>query len=366
MDEAWLHRQSLTLPPQKIQVEIALGEGLLQSGLTKVCRSTGRRIAIVADAAIVSTHGKLLKEMTRGTLLPFIGGEGAKTRESKQKFENELLRKQFGRDTLLIGLGGGVVTDFTAFLAATYMRGIPFILVPTTLLAMVDAAIGGKCGVDTPFGKNLIGATYQPTHIFIDPSLLASLPEQEWTYGLSEILKYGLIADSCLWELLEQNPLTWKQSLSALLLSSIRVKKKIVEQDPLETGLRRILNFGHTIAHALELLSHFKMPHGEAVAIGCIAESFLSHQLGYLSFDAFTRIKALFQTFSFSFKLPRQFAAKPMLDAMQIDKKAKARKPRFVLIDRIGHAMPFDGTYCRTAPAAVLETLIQERLCINI
>ena len=358
--------EELVIPSQNTRVEIAIGEGLLQTGIAGVCKSFGCRIAIIADGAIASSYGKRLAEMTQGDLLPFTGGEEAKTRESKQKFEDELLKRKFGRETLLIGLGGGVVTDFTAFLASTYMRGVRLILVPTTLLAMVDAAIGGKSGVDTPFGKNLIGTIYHPSHIFIDPALLSSLPEQEWIHGLAEILKYGLIADPSIWELLEKDPLHWKQSLHKLLLSSIRVKKNVVEQDPQERiGLRRTVNFGHTIAHALEFLSHYKMPHGEAVAIGCIAESSLSHRLGYLSQEDLHRIKALFRKFPFSFKLPDQFALKPMLEAMQLDKKSKAKDPRFVLIDRIGHTLPFDGAYCRTAPPAELEWLIRNGLNIK-
>lgn len=357
--------ESLLLPSEKTKVEIVIGEGLLKDELAKVCQKKNCQIAIIADAAIASTYGKLVQDITGGLLLPFVGGEKAKTRESKQKFEDELLRQKFGRDTLLIGIGGGVVTDFTAFLASTYMRGVPLILIPTTVLAMVDAAIGGKSAVDTQFGKNLIGTIYQPTHILIDLSLLASLPEQEWTNGLAEILKYGLIADISIWELLEQDPINWKKSFDKLLLSSIRVKKSIVEQDPLEImGPRRILNFGHTIGHALEMLSQFKMPHGEAVAIGCIAESCLSHQLGYLSQDHFARIKTLYRKFPFLFKIPKQ-SIKAMINAMQIDKKAKAREPRFVLIDRIGHALPFNGEYCRTAPPAILEALIHEELCLN-
>jgi 3-dehydroquinate synthase len=352
--------ETLKIPRELVEVEIAMGEGILKSRLS---RSKTHRTAIIADAAVASTYGKLVIELTGGELFPYVGGEEAKTRQSKQKFEDELLRSKFGRDTLLIGLGGGVVTDFTAFLASTYMRGVSLMLIPTTLLGMVDAAIGGKCGVDTPFGKNLIGAIYHPSHIFIDPSLLSSLPEVEWTHGLAEILKYGLIADLSIWELLEENPRDWKNSLSSLILASIRVKKNVVEQDPLETiGLRRILNFGHTIAHALETLSQYKMPHGEAVAIGCLAESVLSHRLGHLSKNDLARIKTLFRKFPFSFKLPPEFSVKPMLEAMQIDKKAKGGKPRFVLIDRIGHAVPFDGKYCRTVPGEELETLVQEAL----
>ncbi len=351
--------ETLKIPSQKIEVEIVIGAYVLKS----LPQSKILRTAVITDAAIASTYGKKVAQLSGGELFSYSGGEEAKTRGTKQKFEDELLQRKFGRDTLLIGVGGGVVTDFTAFLAATYMRGVPLILIPTTLLGMVDAAIGGKCGVDTPFGKNLIGAIYHPSHIFIDPTLLSSLPEQEWTHGLAEILKYGLIADPSIWELLEKDPPNWKKSLPSLLLSSIRVKKNVVEKDPREAlGLRRIVNFGHTVAHALEMISHYKMPHGEAVAIGCLAESSLSHRLGYLSQHDLTRIKTLFRKFPFSFKLPPQFAVKAWLEAMQIDKKAKAGEARFVLIDQIGHAVPFDGEYCRTVPIQELETLVQEAL----
>jgi len=349
--------ETLSIPHQPEQVKIVIGEKALDS-LPEARALFSGRVAIVADQAIASTHGKKIQEMAQGELFPFAGGEAAKTRETKQKFEDALLQKGFGRDTLLIGVGGGVVTDFTAFLASTYMRGVPLILIPTTLLGMVDAAIGGKSAVDTPFGKNLIGTVYQPTHIFIAPPLLATLPEPEWTCGLSEILKYGLIADPAIWELLEKDPAHWKKALVPLILSSVQAKKRVVEQDPFEKGLRRILNFGHTIAHALETVSGFKMPHGEAVAIGCVAESVLSHRLGFLKQHDLARIKALFRKFPFSFKLPKLDRLK---EAMRIDKKAKGGEPRFVLIDRIGHPLPFDGEYCRTVP----ETEIAEALCLD-
>jgi 3-dehydroquinate synthase len=351
--------EKLHISSEKIEVEIVIGAGVIKS----LPRSKTLRTAVIADAAIASTYGKEVAELLGGELFTYSGGEEAKTRAIKQKFEDALLTKKFGRDTLLIGLGGGVVTDFTAFLAATYMRGVPLILIPTTLLAMVDAAIGGKCGVDTPFGKNLIGVIYHPSHIFIDMNLLSSLPEKEWIHGLAEILKYGLIADFGVWELLEKDPPHWKKSLSILIHSSIRVKKSVVEKDPRETaGIRRILNFGHTVAHALEMVSHYKMPHGEAVAVGCLAESVLSRRLGLLNQDDLDRIKTLFRKFPFSFKLPPQFAVQGWIEAMQIDKKAKGGEPRFVLIDRIGHAVPFDGEYCRTVPVKELETVLQEAL----
>jgi 3-dehydroquinate synthase len=343
-----------------------VGNGLFRSALPDLCRSFSRRIAIVADPAIGATYGKFLEKTTGGTLFTFQGGERAKTRETKQELEDALLHQKFGRDTLLIGLGGGVVTDLSAFLAATYMRGVPLILVPTTLLGMVDAAIGGKNGVNTPAGKNLIGTTYHPLHICIDPELLSSLPEKEWIYGLAEILKYGLIANKEIWEILENNPSAWKESLAELILASVQTKKKVVEQDPFEKGLRRILNFGHTIAHAIEKLSDFQMPHGEAVAIGCIAESHLSWQLGHLKKEELVRIKTLFRKFPFLFQLPETYGVKALLDAMQMDKKAKEQNPRFALIDRIGHTLAFDGAYCSAIPQKELQRLLEEKLCLVI
>lgn len=350
--------ETFVIPAQTAEVKILAGHGLYDD-IVKISRLLDCRIAIIADEAIAHTYGKVLQNGLNAELFPFVGGEASKTRETKERFEDDLLTAKFGRDTLLIGLGGGVVTDFTAFIASTYMRGIPLILIPTTLLAMVDAAIGGKTGVDTPLGKNLIGTFYHPKHIFIDLSYLASLPEKEWMCGLSEIIKYGLTASSSIWELLTQHPADWKQSLFALILASIRLKMQVVASDPMElTGLRRILNFGHTIAHALEVLSNFEMSHGQAVAIGCIAESRLSYQLGYLSEGDLKKISNLFKQFPFTLRLPRGFETKAMLEAMQRDKKAKGQSARFVLIDQISKVLPFHGDYCRAVPEPELETLI--------
>ncbi len=352
---------TLTLPLPQPCVKIAIGEDLLKGKmLLKACFSFPGRIAIIADTAIGATYGQTLRDVLHAELLLFAGGEKSKTRENKQKFEDELLTRKFGRDTLLIALGGGVTTDFTAFLASTYMRGVPLILIPTTLLAMVDAAIGGKTGVETAFGKNLIGSFYHPKAIFADLSLLSSLPEQEWTCGLSEILKYGLIGNLAIWRQLEDHPSDWKSRLHSLVLASIRVKKRIVEEDPLEEkGLRRKVNFGHTVAHALEYLSQYELPHGEAVAIGLLAESWLSHRLGYLPAQEFDRIDQLFHKFPFAFKLPKRFQKDSFLEAIQMDKKSKDNQARFVLISQIGQPIAFKGAYCRPVEKAALEELIE-------
>ena len=290
---------------------------------------------IFADHAIAATHAPALNLNYEVIPVPPF-----KTRETKQLLEDELLKRKMGRDTTLIALGGGTTTDLIGFLASTYMRGVPVIYIPTTLLGMVDAAIGGKNGLDTPFGKNSIGTFYSPKAIIIEPSFLKTLPPKEWKNGLAEILKYGLIDD----EQLFCEEFQWDH-----VQRSIEIKEKIVQIDPRESGLRRILNFGHTVGHALELQD--SIPHGEAVAIGCVAESYLSHILGYLSASDFERIHRLYQKLG--------FAMRPLHSLDILDKKAKNGELRFVLIDRIGHALEFDGEYCRTVPQNALKKMVE-------
>lgn len=326
--------------------------------LGPVCKSLAKRGALIADRNTARLYGEkilslLTKEGLSFDLLTFEGGEASKTRETKQKLEDELLKKKLSRDALLIGLGGGVVSDLAGFVAATHMRGVPLVLIPTTLLGMVDAAIGGKTAVNTPFGKNQIGAIYPPHAVFIHADFLKTLPATEWTNGLGEILKYGLIGNELLWDQCEKSGPNWKENIDPLILASITAKMEVVQKDPEEKGLRRILNFGHTVAHGLEALSEYRIPHGEAVLVGCLAESYLSWKLGYLSADDFQRIESLYQ--KFPLRVP---PLENLYEAMTMDKKAKDQEPRFVLIGRIGHALPFEGAYCRTVPKQQIEEMI--------
>ncbi len=318
--------------------------------LIQICHGLSKRGVILVDEAIAKTDGARIQKTLSYEL---ISVSPHKTREAKEILENELLKRKLGRDAVILGMGGGTTTDLVAFIASTYMRGIPLVLIPTTLLGMVDASIGGKTGVDTPFGKNLVGTFYLPKAIFIEPELLKSLPEKEMKNGLSEILKYGLIEDSSIWEKCAR----WKEEIASLIYSSISCKVKIVEQDFEEkTGLRRILNFGHTVGHALELLSGYEIPHGEAVALGCMAESYLSHILGYLSPHELEKILSLYRKLGYTFK---KFDTEPFLEALSMDKKGKEGSSRFVLIDRIGHCLPFNGEYCRDVPRKELDRLIE-------
>jgi 3-dehydroquinate synthase len=240
----------------------------------------------------------------------------------KAFLEDQLLEKGFGRDTVIVAVGGGVVSDLAGFVASTYMRGVPLIIVPTTLIGMVDASIGGKTGVNTSHGKNLIGSFYPPVAIVSDPDVLLTLPEKEMIAGRSEILKMGFVWDR---ELLDV-------SFEEQILRAIKAKIEVVSLDPKEGGLRKILNFGHTVGHALEAHSNFTMSHGEAVGIGCIAESYLSHHLGLLTEEELNRVVGLFPKFKWNFDRHK------LISAMGKDKKVLKGAIQCVLLEKIGKA----------------------------
>lgn len=329
------------LKPPPLETDIYFG----LTHLAAICKQG----IILADQAIVTTHGAAIQKMLGFELIPIKSGEQNKTRVAKEALENELFKKKIQRDDVFAVVGGGVAIDLAGFVASTYMRGAPLVLIPTTLLAMVDAAIGGKTGVDTSFGKNTIGSFYLPKAVFIEADFLKTLPAKEMKNGLSEILKYGLIASVDIW----QRCAKWETEIAFLIRASIRCKMTIIQEDFEEkSGLRRSLNFGHTVAHALELISHYTIAHGEAVAIGCMAESYLSHLLGYLSSEILEQILSMYRNLGYTF---RKFDERALANAMAIDKKAKGGEPRFVLIDRIGHCLPFDGEYCSPSNKNALE-----------
>jgi 3-dehydroquinate synthase len=313
-------------PPRS--TEVFVGRHLLSNDLLRT---------LFPSSVIVTEESR--KHLSEAADL-IILSDGAKTK-SKETLEyllDQLFQRKIGKDSVLIGIGGGSVTDLVGFAASIYMRGIAHVLVPTTLLAMVDAAIGGKTGIDTPYGKNLIGTIYPPRAIIADVEILSTLTETEWINGLAEIYKMGLIYDASILE--KANPKD-----PALILKAMQAKIAIVQQDPMEQSLRRMLNFGHTIGHGLEAVAHYGIPHGQAVAIGCLAESYLSVQLGYLSLRDFQEIQAIFHRFFL--QLPKGYTRQALLHALSYDKKKALGTLRFVLIDQIGRALPFDGAYCR-------------------
>ena len=332
--------------------KLYVGEDLLLGELlVSLCKTHHGRIVIIADANLKDLYGTALAKILQAELRIIPSGENTKNKTTQEFIENALFAMGCNRDTILIALGGGVTTDLVGFVASIYLRGVPLILIPTTLLAMVDATIGGKTAINTPFGKNLIGTIYHPKAIVADLKTLPTLPEKEWSNGLAEILKIGLIFDSTLWELAKKN-----NKNEELIIKAMKGKIAIVEEDPTEQNIRRILNFGHTIGHALEKIAQYELSHGTAIALGCLAESHLSMHLGYLPRQDFEHIHIHYS--SFSLKLPQAYTRQKLFQALSHDKKRALGKVRFVLIDQIGHALPFDGEYCHSVTEKALASTL--------
>lgn len=335
--------------------EIVIGEGLdLGALILKHLPKNIYKIAVITDAHVLKLHGdsvssSLTKSSIDHVLLPFSAGEKFKTRKTKEQLEDLLLSHEFGRDSLIIALGGGVVSDVAGFIAATYARGVSFMSIPTTLMAMVDAAIGGKVGVNTPLAKNIIGAFYPASLILIDTEFLKTESNEGIKNGLAEVYKYAFIRSPHLLDLLTNN-----SSMYDIICASCIIKKEIVEEDPKEKGKRAILNFGHTIGHALETASHYTLPHGFAVAHGMRIESFISHSLGYLSQKDLECIEHHLQ----DFPIPAITHPEKIYQALTLDKKNKGSKPRFVLLEKIGSPLSCGGSYCQEVPREIIEKAI--------
>tara|TARA_B100000315_G_scaffold259107_1_gene313655 strand:+ start:505 stop:1596 length:1092 start_codon:yes stop_codon:yes gene_type:complete len=267
-------------------------------------------------------------------------GEKYKNMREAEKIYDRLLAGKHDRYSPLIALGGGVLGDLTGFVAATYRRGVPYIQIPTSLLAQVDSSVGGKTAVNHSLGKNMIGAFYQPAGVFIDLNALKTLPEIEFRCGMAEIIKYGIIADEMLFNFLESRGEDIKNlnfnTLQYIIEASCKIKASIVSKDELEKGLRSVLNYGHTIGHALESLTGYeKYKHGEAVAIGMVAAAFISHEVGLCDKKDVERIKALIESFDLPTQLP-EISPEKILSALYYDKKVKNDKVKLILIKKPG------------------------------
>ena len=278
----------------------------------------------------------------RTTVLTIPAGEAHKTRDTWARLTDELLASGLGRDSLIVALGGGVVGDVGGFVAATYMRGVPYIQVPTTLLAMVDASIGGKTGVDTPAGKNLVGAFHQPLAVIVDPSVLATLPRAHLRAGFAEVIKHGVIADevyldraiSAASDLGSLDPVS--DTMVELVSRSIEIKADVVRRDEREGGVRKVLNFGHTIGHAVELLSDYSMLHGDAIAIGMSYESELAERCGVATAGTAERIQRAVMAAGFERRRPTSMAPEQIVAATHGDKKVRAGRVEYALPSRVG------------------------------
>jgi 3-dehydroquinate synthase len=308
----------------------------------------GSRVVMIADAEVHELYrrGKLGPVAWTGPMLTFPAGEKFKTRATWASLSDSLLEQGYGRDTGLIAMGGGVTGDLAGFVAATYMRGLPYIQVPTTLLAMLDASVGGKTGVDTSHGKNLIGAFHPPAAVVADPLVLKTLPERAYRSGLAEAVKHGVIADEVYfaWIETQADALARRDpaALTRLIRRSVEIKADVVSADERESGQRAILNAGHTVAHALEQTSNYELPHGEAVALGLVVECQLAEELGLAPEGLRLRVAALLTRLGLPEQLPGAVDAGAVLGSMASDKKNRGADIHFALPARLG-AMHHDG-----------------------
>ena len=319
----------------------------------------------MSDSHVAPLHGEPLAERLRGRgrraeLLTFPAGEAHKTRETKAGLENALLRLGAGRDTAIVAVGGGVTCDLAGFLAATWHRGVPLYHVPTSLLAMVDAAVGGKTGVDLAGGKNLVGAFHQPAGLAVDAALLATLPDAELRFGFAEAVKLAVVADAGLFVRLEGGAELLRGRDQAAMLEvvsrCIARKHKVVARDEREAGARAMLNFGHTVGHALERVSGYAVPHGEAVAIGCAVEAALAVEVVGLPERHRARLVALLSRFGLPTRWPAEIPISGALPAMQADKKVREGRVRYALPARLGR-MPVGAPTVEVEGTRVLRAL---------
>ena len=342
--------------------DITIQPGLLQEiGEILARLSPARKVAIVTDSHVGPLYRKVLESslvaaQVEGIFATIPAGETYKTMEYLLPAYDHFLGAKLERGTPVVALGGGVIGDMAGFVAATVLRGVPFVQIPTTLLAMVDASVGGKTGVNHAVGKNLIGAFHQPIAVLADPALLKTLPSRELRGGLAECIKHDCIRDADGFAALETN-ITRALSLdldylTKLVAHNVAIKARVVEADPFERGERAHLNFGHTFGHAIETLSQYKYSHGESVALGMTAAVHASSALGMLPESSRKRIVDVIELAG----LPtRGLTLNPqeIVEAMIFDKKVKAGKVRFILLDQIGHAVVRDDL----PPSLVLEAV---------
>jgi len=346
---------------------IKVGGGLLSRlGAECAALKLGQRCAVITDSKVGKFYAKAaLKSLAASGFEPVLvtvpAGEKSKRVAMVEYCYDQLAAHRLERKSFIVALGGGVVGDLAGFVAATYLRGIPFVQVPTTLLAQVDSSVGGKTGVNLKAGKNLVGAFYQPRLVLCDLDTFKTLPSREYVSGLAEVIKYGIIYDAVLFSQLQRNlPKLLKRdsaTLASVVARCCEIKAEVVGQDETESGLRAILNFGHTIGHAIENSSGYgKYLHGEAIAIGQVAAARLSHEVLGLPSGDVTRIETLFVQAGLPVKIKLDAAKrKKLFTAMTLDKKVSDGEVKFVLAQKIGRVK-----YGCKVPAALIGRVLEQ------
>jgi len=325
----------------KVQVALgrhhlfAMGEYDIRVG--QIENSSFHNAIIVTDENVAKHHLEKIQsvlQVSKSVVSP--AGEECKTPETISHLWNSFLENGLDRKSTVIALGGGVIGDLAGFAAATYMRGINWVGIPTTLLSMVDASLGGKTGFDLPEGKNLIGSFHPPKLVLADPSLLITLPERELVSGMAEVVKHGVISDPELFELCSRGMGWVRDNLEEIVKRAIAVKIKVIEDDPYERGFRSALNLGHTVGHAVELVSKFELRHGEAIAIGMVVEAKYAEQIGIAEKGLADKIAGTLSALGLPIEIPVEMPRERIIGAMRVDKKKNAKAIRFALPVKIG------------------------------
>lgn len=357
--------QAVTIELAERSYRILIGDGLLADAASYVGLPRASTALIVSNTTVAPLYVEALRAALAGRYpqiheLRLPDGEEYKNWQTLQRIFDSLLSNACDRKTTIFALGGGVVGDMTGFAAASYMRGVPFVQVPTTLLAQVDSSVGGKTAINHPLGKNMIGAFYQPQLVVCDLAVLDTLPAREFSAGLAEVIKYGPISDMAFFDWLERNMDALiahdRNALAHAVRRSCEIKAWVVGQDEKETGLRAILNFGHTFGHAIEAgMGYGVWLHGEGVGAGMVMAAELSHRLGLVDGEFVARLNLLIQRAGLPTKGPILDAADNAgryLELMRIDKKSEAGEIRFVVIDGPGKAA------VRAAPDSLVREVI--------
>lgn len=344
--------------------DLYIGKDIQDRATLLIARGNwAKRYFLITDTNVSDLHGSRVLDTFRSMGMPvemitFPAGEASKTIHTAVAVAEELLGRGADRTSGLIALGGGVVGDLTGFIASIFMRGIPYLQFPTTLMAQVDSSIGGKTGVDLPMAKNMLGTFCQPKAVFTDVAFLKTLPVAEYMNGLAEIVKCAIIDDPGLLDLLEEQAMllmnvSEPEPWVPIVTRACEIKKKIVEIDEKEQGLRRILNFGHTLGHAVEAEADYAIPHGGAVSIGMAGALILSEKLGHLPVSDRERIMGFLQKAGLPVRIPGGLSTEGVISRMQRDKKKEGKVVHFVLLRRPG--MPFVN-------GGVPESLIRETI----
>ncbi len=333
--------------------DIIFGNDLFPT-IADYLKTTENRCAIITDDNVRKLHASKLENALQDAGLnvntfSFPAGETNKNINTCMRIMGEMSKLKYGRDSVILALGGGVVGDMAGFIAAIFNRGVPYVQIPTTVLAQADSSVGGKTAVDTSYGKNLIGAFKQPLRVFIDVSTLQTLDDREFRNGLAETIKHGVILDADFFGYLENNlgKILMREAQFSLNMARVncKIKGKVVAADPYEKNIRKVLNYGHTVGHAIEKLAEFKLPHGHCVSIGMMVAGRVARDLRYFSQNELDRQEDLLHRAGLPLNIPYEISNESIIELTSRDKKAKKGMARYCLPVKIGEMHTFEGSY---------------------